>query len=197
MVNTALVWIRDDFRIQNNDALTYATNQHDIVTAVFIFNSNIFDHKREAQKWWVSKSLENFKSDLKKLNIGLEIIKDDAINFFSKIKSSSKISVYWNKVYEPTELENDKKIVADFSKKNIDFKFFKGNVLNEYDKITKNDGTPFKVYSPFWRNAEQFYLERLPDKINKVKKCKKIYKLFKNQIKSEDILPKSNWYKKF
>ena len=54
MVNTALVWIRDDFRIQNNDALTYASNQHDIVTAVFIFNSNIFDHKREAQKWWVS-----------------------------------------------------------------------------------------------------------------------------------------------
>ena len=60
MANTALVWIRDDFRIQNNDALTYATNQHDTVTVVFIFNSNIFDHKREAQKWWVSKSLENF-----------------------------------------------------------------------------------------------------------------------------------------
>ena len=38
MVNTALVWIRDDFRIQNNDALTYATNQHDIVTAVFILS---------------------------------------------------------------------------------------------------------------------------------------------------------------
>ena len=40
MANTALVWIRDDFRIQNNDALTYASNQHDIVTAVFIFNSS-------------------------------------------------------------------------------------------------------------------------------------------------------------
>ena len=108
MANTALVWIRDDFRIQNNDALTYATNQHDAVTAVFIFNSNIFDHKREAQKWWVSKSLENFKSDLKKLNIGLEIIKDDEINFFSKIKSEDilpksdwykKFEKYW----EPSE----------------------------------------------------------------------------------------------
>ena len=46
MANTALVWIRDDFRIQNNDALTYATNQHDAVTAVFIFNSNIFIRER-------------------------------------------------------------------------------------------------------------------------------------------------------
>ncbi len=126
MANTALVWIRDDFRIQNNDALIYATNQHDAVSAVFIFNSNIFDHKREAQKWWISKSLENFKSDLKKLNIGLEIIKGDEISFFSKIKSNSKISVYWNKVYEPNELEKDKKIMTDFSKKNKEFKFFKG-----------------------------------------------------------------------
>ena len=115
MANTAIVWIRDDFRIQNNDALTYASNNHDIVTAVFIFNSSIFDHKREAQKWWISKSLENFRSDLKKLNIGLEIIKDDEISFFSKIKSNNKISVYWNKVYEPTELEKDKKIGTNFS----------------------------------------------------------------------------------
>jgi len=70
-------------------------------------------------------------------------------------------------------------------------------VLNEYNKIMKNDGTPFKVYSPFWRNAEQYYLERLPDKINKIKKCKKIEVLFKKQIKSEEILPKSKWYMKF
>ena len=197
MSNKALVWIRDDFRINNNDALTYATNNHDLVTAVFIFNNNIFDNKREAQKWWLSKSLENFRSDLKKFNIGLEIIKDDEINFFSKLKSNNKISVYWNKVYEPTELDKDKKIGKDLTDKKIDFKFFKGNVLNEYNKITKNDGTPFKVYSPFWRNAEQYYLERLPDKINKVKKCKKIEVLFKKQIKSEDILPKSKWYMKF
>ena len=34
MSNKALVWVRDDFRINNNDALTYATNNHDLVTAV-------------------------------------------------------------------------------------------------------------------------------------------------------------------
>ena len=61
MSDKALVWIRDDFRINNNDALTYATNNHDFVTAVFIFNNNIFDNKREAQKWWLCKSLENFQ----------------------------------------------------------------------------------------------------------------------------------------
>jgi deoxyribodipyrimidine photo-lyase len=137
MANAALVWIRDDFRIQNNDALTYATNQHDVVTAVFIFNSNIFDRRREAQKWWVSKSLENFKSDLKKLNIGLEIIKDDEINFFSKIKSNSKISVYWNKVYEPNELEKDKKLVLTFQKKILILNFLKEMCLMNIIKLRR------------------------------------------------------------
>ena len=137
MIKNSIVWIRDDFRIQNNDALTYATNQHDAVTAVFIFNSNIFDHKREAQKWWVSKSLENFKSDLKKLNIGLEIIKDDEISFFSKIKSNSKISVYWNKVYEPNELEKDKKIGANFSKRTLILNFLKEMYLMNIIKLRK------------------------------------------------------------
>ena len=85
MANTALVWIRDDFRIQNNDALTYATNQHDAVTAVFIFNSNIFDHKREAQKWWVSKSLENFKFDLKVSKIIIKAIKEIFILHWSSL----------------------------------------------------------------------------------------------------------------
>ena len=40
MSNKALVWVRDDFRINNNDALIYASNNHDLVTAVFIFNNN-------------------------------------------------------------------------------------------------------------------------------------------------------------
>ena len=47
MSNKALVWLRDDFRINNNDALIYATNNHDVVTAVFIFNNHIFDNKRD------------------------------------------------------------------------------------------------------------------------------------------------------
>ena len=40
MSNKALVWVRDDFRINNNDALIYASNNHDLVTVVFIFNNN-------------------------------------------------------------------------------------------------------------------------------------------------------------
>ena len=45
--------------------------------------------------------------------------------------------------------------------------------LNEFQEITKNDGTPFKVFSPFWRNAEQKYLELPPIKNYTIKKKSK------------------------
>jgi len=138
-----------------------------------------FDNIREAQKWWISKSLKSLNEDLLKNNINLEIIEDNQINFFKKFKSND-IAVYWNKIYEPQELKKDKEIIAELEKNKINYKFFKGNVLNEYNEITKNDGTPFKVYSPFWRNAENYYIESVPLKNKSLKKLKKI----KNLIKS-------------
>ena len=196
MIKNSIVWIRDDFRLQDNPALSFATNNHEFVSAIYIYDKKEFDNIREAQKWWISKSLKSLNEDLLKNNINLEIIEDNQINFFKKFKLND-IAVYWNKIYEPRELKKDKEIISELEKNKINYKFFKGNVLNEYNEITKNDGTPFKVYSPFWRNAENFYIESVPLKNKSLKKLKKIKSFFKNQISPEKILPKKNWHKKF
>ena len=44
---------------------------------------------------------------------------------------------YWNKIYEPQEIKKDKEIITELKKNKINYKFFKGNVLNEYNEITK------------------------------------------------------------
>jgi len=73
MTKKAIVWIREDFRIEYNEAFATATQNHEYVNALYIYNPKNFDKKREAQKWWLSKSLENLSIDLKKLNITLEV----------------------------------------------------------------------------------------------------------------------------
>ena len=196
MTKNCIVWLRDDFRLMDNPALSFATNNSDFVSAIYIYDKKNFDNVREAQKWWVSKSLKSLSEDLSKMNVNLEIIEDNEINFFKKFKSNY-ISVYWNKVYEPKELKKDKEIIAQLEKNKINYKFFKGNVLNEYNDITKNDGTPFKVYSPFWRHAENYYIESVPAKNKSIKKLDKSKNYFKNQINPDKILPRRNWYKKF
>ena len=82
------------------------------------------------------------------------------INLFLINIKKKDLSFYWNKVYEPKYLSFDKKISRILSEKKINFKIFKGNTLNENDEIKKSDGTPFKVFTPFWRAAEKFYLEK-------------------------------------
>ena len=154
MSDTGIFWIRDDFRIENNPALSFATQNHENVIALFIYNNKNFDNQTEAQKWWVSKSLEVFKVDLSKHNINLQIIKGDELEIFSKIKKKDNLAIYWNKVYEPDVISKGKKIRDFFLKNEINFKYFKGNILNEFQEVTKNDGTPFKVFTPFWRVAE-------------------------------------------
>ena len=197
MSKKAIVWIRDDFRLNNNHALSYATNNYDFVSVIYIYNKEYFENVREAQRWWISKSLINFKEDLGKYNINLELIISDEISFFLKMKKDDNISVYWNKVYEPHQLKIDKKILEIFEKKSIISKSFKGNVLNEYHKVNKEDGTPYKVYSPFWRVGERIYLEDVPGKVQDIKKKKSKTDIFNSKHNPNQILPREKWYKKF
>ena len=197
MSSTGIFWIREDFRIENNPALSFATQNHDNVIALYIYNNNDFDNKREAQKWWVFKSLEILKKHLSDYQINLEIVKGDELEIFSKLNKKDKLSVYWNKIYEPDVIAKGKKIRDLFIKNEINYKYFKGNILNEFQEITKNDGTPFKVFTPFWRNAEQVYLNKPLSKNYIVKKKTKKISYFKKCIEPNDILPKKNWYKKF
>jgi deoxyribodipyrimidine photo-lyase len=197
MLDIGIVWIREDFRIENNPALSYATENHKYVIALYIYNKTDYDNTREAQKWWLSKSLEIFKKDLALYNINLQILVGNEIDIFSKIKKKDNISIYWNKIYEPDVIAKGKKIRDIFQKNQINFKYFKGNILNEFQDVTKNDGTPFKVFTPFWRNAEQKYINSPPGKNYKVKKKSSSKVFFKNSVDSKRILPKKNWYKKF
>ena len=123
MNNIGIFWIREDFRIENNPALSFATQNHDNVIALYIYNSNDFDDKREAQKWWVFKSLEALKKELSDYKISVEIVKGDELEIFSKFNKKDKLSVYWNKIYEPDVIARGKKIRDLFIKNEINYKY--------------------------------------------------------------------------
>ena len=197
MKSTGIFWIREDFRIDNNPALSFATNNHENVVALYIYNNNEFDNKREAQKWWLFKSLDSIKTELSKFKINLEILKGDELDIFSKLKKKDDVCIYWNKIYEPDVISKGKKIRDLFIKNEIEYKYFKGNILNEFQEVTKNDGTPFKVFTPFWRTAEQIYLNQPPSKNYTVKKRTKAINFFKNSLDLKNILPNKKWYEKF
>ena len=135
--NNGIVWLRNDFRILKNEALAYATQNHNHVCAFFILKKKNFK-KRSAQLWWLYKSLKNFKKKLDQFNINLEIVEADSYKeIFEKIIIKKNFSIYWNKVYEPDYLLFDKKSSNLLESRKINFKIFKGNLLNENHEIKK------------------------------------------------------------
>jgi len=177
MTKKAIVWIREDFRTDHNEALALASQNHEFISALYIYNPKNFDKKREAQKWWLSKSLEIFSIDLKKLNIALEIQLGDELDILSNLSKKDDVTVYWTKVYEPDVIAKGKKIRDLFIKNEIKYKYFKGNILVEFQELTKDDGTPYKVFTPFWKKTEQFYISKAPSKNFKIETKKKTDKL--------------------
>ena len=195
--NIGVVWLREDFRILKNDALIYASKNHEQVCAIYIYKKRDFN-SRSAQRWWLFQSIKNFKNKLGQINISLEVLEAKSYKeAFENITKKKNFSIYWNKVYEPKFLSFDQKISNDLNLKNINFKIFKGNLLNEADDIKKNDNTPFKVFTPFWRTAEKFYLDKGFQKTEKIKPKQKKFKFLNQAANLENILPKTKWPKKF
>ena len=192
-----LFWLRDDFRFTKNNGLFEAATNHDQVVVFYLYKENIYKDQ-EAQKWWLSRSLLNFKKQLIDLNINLEVIETNSFKiFFDTLIKKKDFTIYWNKVYEPDYLKFDEYLLNIFKDKKIHHKRFKGNSLNEIDEIKKGDGTPFKVFTPFWRAAEKYYIEKIPSRKKIIKKCKKKINYFKNCIEVEKILPNKDWFKNF
>ena len=195
--NIGLVWLKDDFRVKKNSALINATKNHDFVVAFFLYKENKFK-SQNAQRWWISKSLEDFKTKLGNLNISLEIIKVASYKvFFEKLFHKKNFSIYWNKTYEPNYLKFDNFLAQKLKNNKIYFQISKGNMLNEINEVKKTDNSPFKVFTPFWRTAEKLYLEKIPPKEKKISKCLKKIAFFKHSISEKEICPSEGWSKKF
>ena len=103
-------------------------------------------------------------------------------------------NVFWNRVYEPWAISRDKKIKENFNKENIEVVSLNGSLLWEPWDVLKSDGTPYRVFTPFYRrgclNAKEPRRPiKAPTNINYFP-----IKYFKSlTIDDLDLLPNHNW----
>ena len=162
-----LFWLRDDFRFAKNNGLIEATTNHEKVVVFYLYKKDNYA-EQQAQKWWLSKSLLNYRKQLNNLNINLEIVETNSFKiFFDKLIKKNDFAIYWNKVYEPDYLKFDEYLLKNLNNKNIQHKRFKGNILNEIDEIKKNDGgLPSKYLLLFGERQKDIILRKYHQKKN-------------------------------
>ncbi len=192
---SSVVWLKDDFRTINNPAISSLINEKKSgKKVIYIFDKDKY-YKQEAQRWWLAKSLEVFQEKLQELNITLDIISGNAEKIIKNLVNNKKIDkIFWNKSCHLDENLTELNVKKILEENNIIFIEFNSNLLNPVEKVKKDDGTPFKVFTHYWKKAEKIYLEnnqKIDERISSYSKKKKINKDI------EAIYPKKNWNRKF
>ncbi|MCD8400401.1 deoxyribodipyrimidine photo-lyase [Tenacibaculum finnmarkense] len=153
MVNkVAIFWFRRDLRLEDNVALFNALNSSNKVLPIFIFDEEILDKlpENDARVSFIYQTLEQLDTDLKAVGSSLLIKKGNPLEVWKTITSEFDISaVYTNKDYEPYALQRDAEISDFLKSKSIDFLSYKDQVIFEEAEVTKNDGLPYTVYTPY------------------------------------------------
>ena len=188
----AIHWFRQDLRITDNPSLETAA-EFDAVLPIYILDDeNSQEFKMgSASRWWLHNSLQSLNESLDgKLSIysqNPEIVIQELLEKY-EVKA-----VFWNRCYEPWRIDRDIDIKAYLDDKNIENKSFNSHLLWEPWEISKDDGTPYRVFTPYYKkgclNAEE---PRLPSKNLKIDTI--FYDQDCEQIDTLDLLPRINWY---
>ena len=150
-MKTTIHWFRRDLRIKDNTALYHALSQNNNVQCIFIFDENIIDElpKNDHRISFIYDSLLKLNNELNKYGSRLKIYKGKPIDIFKKIITKYDIDyIYFNKDYEPYGISRDNQIKELLNNK-IGFKTFKDHVVFEETEITKDDGKPYTIYTPY------------------------------------------------
>ncbi len=148
----SIFWFRRDLRLEDNVGLFQALQNSQTVLPIFIFDTAILDElpRDDARVNFIHSTLETINQRLLKYGRSLLVLNGNTLDVWRQLVEEYDIqSVYFNKDYEPYARERDTK-VSDFLKiHNIQVHTFKDQVIFEENEITKPDGLPYSIYTPY------------------------------------------------
>jgi len=165
-----ICWLRRDLRLQDNAALYYALTSGYPVLVVFIFDPNILgqlENKRDARVDFIHQQLVKINQELANKASQLVVKFQTPQKAWQELTSDFNVqAVYTNNDYEPYARKRDQEI-ADLLKQNgINFHTYKDQVIFEKNEVKKADGTPYTVFTPYYKQWQlklnPFYLKSYP-----------------------------------
>tara|TARA_Y100000389_G_scaffold184451_1_gene202921 strand:- start:2880 stop:4322 length:1443 start_codon:yes stop_codon:yes gene_type:complete len=190
----AICWFRQDLRLYDNKALFEASKNENILPIYILDDENSKKYKiGSASRLWLHYSLKSLKKSLGgKLSVYSGNPEEILVNILNRHEVEA---IYWNRCYEPWRIKRDSKIKTHLKNLEIQVNTYNSSLLWEPWNIKKDDGTPYKVFTPFYRkgclNAQEPSIPlSKPDRAN--------YLFDKDQIGVVELnlLPRVPWGKK-
>ena len=160
--------MRRDLRLADSRALQSAiehANSTDRVAVAFVFDKNILERledKADRRVAFLHRELQAIQEELQTLGGQLLVGYGDPKDIWAGWMESWKAqdielkSVHVGRDYEPYAQQRDRSMVDFFAGNDVAFKGVKDSVILEKNEVTKDDGKPYTVFTPYsrkWRKA--------------------------------------------
>ena len=189
-----IVWFRQDLRLGDNPALSFAVKTGRPVICLFVLDDQTAGDWKwgGASRWWLHHSLAALDKSLdgklvQRRGDGAKIIQALA-------RETGADTVVWNRCYEPFAVARDKKLKGDLTEDGITVQTFNGSLMHEPWELKTGGGTPFRVFTPFWKAMRALDVAKplaAPRKLD-------LQKAKSEALKDWELLPaKPNWAKAF
>jgi len=200
-VPVSIVWFRQDLRVKDNPALNAACDKGKIIPIYIYDTSAPADTVMgEASKWWLHHSLCTLN---RRLNGHLQVFQGDPKKLLPElIEIFDAQSVFWNRCYEPWQIGRDKEIKKQIIDDGRDAYSFNGSLLWEPMKVLKKDGTPYRVFTPYYRKGclnidAPRYPKAPPARITYAETSESDISISASSIEELRLLSDINWYSDF
>lgn len=163
----SIVLFRRDLRLCDNYALYNANSQGNILPVYIHDNakSNQTWPIGGASQWWLHHSLKQLDTEFTKQSHRLHIFSTKHSNSTGDIlvklcQDNQCNTIYWNRRYEPEHIHHDTALKSFLLENNIHVESFNNNLLSEPWQQVNKQGTPYKVFTPYWRYCKnRFHTE--------------------------------------
>ena len=186
-----LFWFRRDLRLIDNHGLYEALQSELPVLPIFIFDTNILDkleNKEDKRVDFIFQALEKLNEYLEKQGKSIQIFYGKPLEIYENLSQQYEIgNVFCNEDYEPYAIKRDQEIKDFLASKNINFYQFKDQVIFQKDEITKADGKPYTVYTPYSKQWLLKFNDQNLEFFASEKKLENLLNIEKQNITLENI----------
>ena len=153
-----LVWFRDDLRLYDNPALTWATDRGPVVGIFIAETPEAIDSRPlgSAAAWFQRQTLHNLHDSLAQHGVPLLLATGDPRDIIPSLTAQLGGPVTWSRRYHQPFIDLDAHVKSALASQGTDVKSHPGYLLSEPWTIHTGQGTPYRKFTPFARNVEDF-----------------------------------------
>ncbi len=163
---TRIVWFRRDLRLADNPALAAACAGAEKLLCIYV-HAPLEEcpwQPGAASRWWLHHSLTALDDELRAIGQRLHVFEGASARVIENLcRAVDSSDVHAGALVEPAARRRDRAVRDQLARSGITLHRHAPNLLFEPGSVLAANGNPYRVFTPFWRQARTRLPAGLPE----------------------------------